>query len=360
MTTSLTDNLVGISMEHWVRGLSFPAFQEALTKSQELGYTSMTLPLEIPSWSMSPTCTDASKIRQAVAAANMTLVVEYKLRYDHRNQCDQELESIYHHDDEVVKHALDRLMEALELTEQLGSEYMGGCLYSERWQCEQRRVDYNAEDYEEQQEAKNDDVRKAHTNCRRALQTLASAAQTKGISIGVQDPYPFCWCNYSFLDDIDEPNLKLHFVVDQQSDKYQDGSLKRDLAHYGDRLGYISFVRKSLSLLVPSRMLLDVDDADTEFFGALRGISYRGPVVLDHMVPASSLATSMMSPTFTRILERSCGNSKMQAAESMMFLLIQLRLTLSDDIRANLTKIFEDHIAAEAKTATSAINRCKI
>lgn len=309
--------LIGISADHWTRGYSYSAIKSALIRSSEIGFNSLTIPIKLqPTGGPSPSrfrnwqdisVEDAKKIRQLAEDKHMTLFVQCEL-YGYADE-----DSIFHNESEVVERALDALLKGLETTDQLGSNYMGGVLYSDAWALE-KRFDYEDSDYEEKRAAHSRAMSDAHDNLKDALSKLAKATHEKGISVGVQESQPSYWIRSIVLDMDDSPNLKVHFVANQQLDDYGKGWVTRSLSACGQKLGYVVFRHKSFS----PRHCKDTEAADVNFFAALKAMEYAGPVTA--VPPVSIPVLEMVTPAARFLMENFEGNGEDAAMACLAFL----------------------------------------
>ena len=184
---------------------------------------------------------------------------------------------INHDDSEIAKRGEARLMDALNVVEQLGGDYLGGVIFSALGKY------------------KFPPTKKARDNAVAALKRLAIAAQAKGITLGLEpvNRYESNLLNtgsqaLEMIKDIGEPNVVVHLDIYHMNIEEQD--LVSPVLEAGNKLGYVHIGASHRGPLGTGNIDFD------SFFGALAKIGYKGTITFE------SFSSTVVAPDLSSTL----------------------------------------------------------
>jgi D-psicose/D-tagatose/L-ribulose 3-epimerase len=168
-------------------------------------------------------------------------------------------------------------MDALNVVEQLGGDYLGGVIFSALGKY------------------KFPPTKKARDNAVAALKRLAIAAQAKGITLGLEpvNRYESNLLNtgsqaLEMIKDIGEPNVVVHLDIYHMNIEEQD--LVSPVLEAGNKLGYVHIGASHRGPLGTGNIDFD------SFFGALAKIGYKGTITFE------SFSSTVVAPDLSSTL----------------------------------------------------------
>ena len=255
-------NLLGVHALVWVGGWSKDQCREAIKNSAEAGYGLIEIP------ALDPKSIDVEHTKATLKEFGLKGACSLGLSFD---------ADINNDDSEIAKRGEARLMDALNVVEQLGGDYLGGVIFSALGKY------------------KFPPTKKARDNAVAALKRLAIAAQAKGITLGLEpvNRYESNLLNtgsqaLEMIKDIGEPNVVVHLDIYHMNIEEQD--LVSPVLEAGNKLGYVH-------IGASHRGPLGTGNIDFySFFGALAKIGYKGTITFE------SFSSSVVAPDLSSTL----------------------------------------------------------
>jgi len=255
-------NLLGVHALVWVGGWSKDQCREAIKNSAEAGYGLIEIP------ALDPKSIDVEHTKATLKEFGLKGACSLGLSFD---------ADINNDDSEIAKRGEARLMDALNVVEQLGGNYLGGVIFSALGKY------------------KFPPTKKARDNAVAALKRLAIAAQAKGITLGLEpvNRYESNLLNtgsqaLEMIKDIGEPNVVVHLDIYHMNIEEQD--LVSPVLEAGNKLGYVHIGASHRGPLGTGNIDFD------SFFGALAKIGYKGTITFE------SFSSSVVAPDLSSTL----------------------------------------------------------
>lgn len=255
-------NLLGVHALVWVGGWSKDQCREAIKNSAEAGYGLIEIP------ALDPKSIDVEHTKATLKEFGLKGACSLGLSFD---------ADINNEDSEIAKRGEARLMDALNVVEQLGGNYLGGVIFSALGKY------------------KFPPTKKARDNAVAALKRLAIAAQAKGITLGLEpvNRYESNLLNtgsqaLEMIKDIGEPNVVVHLDIYHMNIEEQD--LVSPVLEAGDKLGYVHIGASHRGPLGTGNIDFD------SFFGALAKIGYKGTITFE------SFSSTVVAPDLSSTL----------------------------------------------------------
>ena len=260
MTT--VPNLLGVHALVWVGGWSKDQCREAIKNSAEAGYGLIEIP------ALDPKSIDVEHTKATLKEFGLKGACSLGLSFD---------ADINNDDSEIAKRGEARLMDALNVVEQLGGDYLGGVIFSALGKY------------------KFPPTKKARDNAVAALKRLAIAAQAKGITLGLEpvNRYESNLLNtgsqaLEMIKDIGEPNVVVHLDIYHMNIEEQD--LVSPVLEAGNKLGYVHIGASHRGPVGTGNIDFD------SFFGALAKIGYKGTITFE------SFSSTVVAPDLSSTL----------------------------------------------------------
>ena len=255
-------NLLGVHALVWVGGWSKDQCREAIKNSAEAGYGLIEIP------ALDPKSIDVEHTKATLNEFGLKGACSLGLSFD---------ADINNDDSEIAKRGEARLMDALNVVEQLGGDYLGGVIFSALGKY------------------KFPPTKKARDNAVAALKRLAIAAQAKGITLGLEpvNRYESNLLNtgsqaLEMIKDIGEPNVVVHLDIYHMNIEEQD--LVSPVLEAGNKLGYVHIGASHRGPLGTGNIDFD------SFFGALAKIGYKGTITFE------SFSSTVVAPDLSSTL----------------------------------------------------------
>ncbi|MFY8169042.1 MAG: sugar phosphate isomerase/epimerase family protein [Candidatus Nanopelagicus sp.] len=255
-------NLLGVHALVWVGGWSKDQCREAIKNSAEAGYGLIEIP------ALDPKSIDVEHTKATLKEFGLKGACSLGLSFD---------ADINNDDSEIAKRGEARLMDALNVVEQLGGDYLGGVIFSALGKY------------------KFPPTKKARDNAVAALKRLAIAAQAKGITLGLEpvNRYESNLLNtgsqaLDMIKDIGEPNVVVHLDIYHMNIEEQD--LVSPVLEAGNKLGYVHIGASHRGPLGTGNIDFD------SFFGALAKIGYKGTITFE------SFSSTVVAPDLSSTL----------------------------------------------------------
>ena len=255
-------NLLGVHALVWVGGWSKDQCREAIKNSAEAGYGLIEIP------ALDPKSIDVEHTKATLKEFGLKGACSLGLSFD---------ADINNEDSEIAKRGEARLMDALNVVEQLGGDYLGGVIFSALGKY------------------KFPPTKKARDNAVAALKRLAIAAQAKGITLGLEPVkrYESNLLNtgsqaLEMIKDIGEPNVVVHLDIYHMNIEEQD--LASPVLEAGNKLGYVHIGASHRGPLGTGNIDFD------SFFGALAKIGYKGTITFE------SFSSTVVAPDLSSTL----------------------------------------------------------
>ena len=255
-------NLLGVHALVWVGGWSKDQCREAIKNSAEAGYGLIEIP------ALDPKSIDVEHTKATLKEFGLKGACSLGLSFD---------ADINNDDSEIAKRGESRLMDALNVVEQLGGDYLGGVIFSALGKY------------------KFPPTKKARDNAVAALKRLAIAAQAKGITLGLEpvNRYESNLLNtgsqaLEMIKDIGEPNVVVHLDIYHMNIEEQD--LVSPVLEAGNKLGYVHIGASHRGPLGTGNIDFD------SFFGALAKIGYKGTITFE------SFSSTVVAPDLSSTL----------------------------------------------------------
>jgi D-psicose/D-tagatose/L-ribulose 3-epimerase len=255
-------NLLGVHALVWVGGWSKDQCREAIKNSAEAGYGLIEIP------ALDPKSIDVEHTKATLKEFGLKGACSLGLSFD---------ADINNDDSEIAKRGEARLMDALNVVEQLGGDYLGGVIFSALGKY------------------KFPPTKKARDNAVAALKRLAIAAQAKGITLGLEpvNRYESNLLNtgsqaLEMIKDIGEPNVVVHLDIYHMNIEEQD--LGSPVLEAGNKLGYVHIGASHRGPLGTGNIDFD------SFFGALAKIGYKGTITFE------SFSSTVVAPDLSSTL----------------------------------------------------------
>jgi D-psicose/D-tagatose/L-ribulose 3-epimerase len=245
-----------------VGGWSKDQCREAIKNSAEAGYGLIEIP------ALDPKSIDVEHTKATLKEFGLKGACSLGLSFD---------ADINNDDSEIAKRGEARLMDALNVVEQLGGDYLGGVIFSALGKY------------------KFPPTKKARDNAVAALKRLAIAAQAKGITLGLEpvNRYESNLLNtgsqaLEMIKDIGEPNVVVHLDIYHMNIEEQD--LVSPVLEAGNKLGYVHIGASHRGPLGTGNIDFD------SFFGALAKIGYKGTITFE------SFSSTVVAPDLSSTL----------------------------------------------------------
>jgi len=255
-------NLLGVHALVWVGGWSKDQCREAIKNSAEAGYGLIEIP------ALDPKSIDVEHTKATLKEFGLKGACSLGLSFD---------ADINNDDSEIAKRGEARLMDALNVVEQLGGDYLGGVIFSALGKY------------------KFPPTKKARDNAVAALKRLAIAAQAKGITLGLEpvNRYESNLLNtgsqaLEMIKDIGEPNVVVH--LDSYHMNIEEQDLVSPVLEAGNKLGYVHIGASHRGPLGTGNIDFD------SFFGALAKIGYKGTITFE------SFSSTVVAPDLSSTL----------------------------------------------------------
>ena len=255
-------NLLGVHALVWVGGWSKDQCREAIKNSAEAGYGLIEIP------ALDPKSIDVEHTKATLKEFGLKGACSLGLSFD---------ADINNEDSEIAKRGEARLMDALNVVEQLGGDYLGGVIFSALGKY------------------KFPPTKKARDNAVAALKRLAIAAQAKGITLGLEpvNRYESNLLNtgsqaLEMIKDIGEPNVVVHLDIYHMN--IEEQGLVSPVLEAGNKLGYVHIGASHRGPLGTGNIDFD------SFFGALAKIGYKGTITFE------SFSSTVVAPDLSSTL----------------------------------------------------------
>ncbi len=256
------NNTIGIHAGVWIGAWTPENTTLAVERTAAAGYDL----LEVTG--TDPTSIDTTFVRSELDRVGLQSAVSLGLTFD---------ADVNTEDAAVLERGRTRLEQALALAEGVGAKYLVGCLYSTLGKYPGPAT------------------WGARRNAAAAVRELATEAQRRGISIGLEvvNRYETNLFNTAaealdFLDEVGHPNVFVH--LDTYHMNIEEGDLDRPVALLGDRLGYVHVGESH-------RGYLGSGTIDwPRFFRALVEADYGGPITFE------SFSSAVVDPALSNAL----------------------------------------------------------
>jgi D-psicose/D-tagatose/L-ribulose 3-epimerase len=255
-------NLLGVHALVWVGGWSKDQCREAIKNSAEAGYGLIEIP------ALDPKSIDVEHTKATLKEFGLKSACSLGLSFD---------ADINNDDSEIAKRGEARLMDALDVVEQLGGDYLGGVIFSALGKY------------------KLPPTKQARNNAVAALKRLAIAAHAKGITLGLEpvNRYESNLLNtgsqaLEMITDIGEPNVVVHLDIYHMNIEEQD--LVSPVLEAGNKLGYVHIGASHRGPLGTGNIDFD------SFFSALAKIGYKGTITFE------SFSSTVVAPDLSSTL----------------------------------------------------------
>lgn len=255
-------NLLGVHALVWVGGWSKDQCREAIKNSAEAGYGLIEIP------ALDPKSIDIDHTKATLKEFGLKGACSLGLSFD---------ADINNENPDIVKKGEARLIEALNVVEKLGGDYLGGVIFSALGKY------------------KLPPTTKARDNAIAALKRLAITAQSKGITLGLEpvNRYESNLLNtgrqaLDMIKDIGEPNVVVHLDIYHMN--IEEQNLVSPVLEAGKQLGYVHIGASHRGPLGSGNIDFD------SFFGALAKIGYKGTITFE------SFSSTVVSPDLSSTL----------------------------------------------------------
>lgn len=255
-------NLLGVHALVWVGGWSKDQCREAIKNSAEAGYGLIEIP------ALDPKSIDIDHTKATLKEFGLKGACSLGLSFD---------ADINNENPDIVRKGEARLIEALNVVEKLGGDYLGGVIFSALGKYQLPPTS------------------KARDNAVAALKRLAITAQSKGITLGLEpvNRYESNLLNtgrqaLDMIKDIGEPNVVVHLDIYHMNIEEQD--LVSPVIEAGKQLGYVHIGASHRGPLGSGNIDFD------SFFGALAKIGYKGTITFE------SFSSTVVSPDLSSTL----------------------------------------------------------
>lgn len=255
-------NLLGVHALVWVGGWSKDQCREAIKNTAEAGYGLIEIP------ALDPKSIDVEHTKATLKEFGLKGACSLGLSFD---------ADINNEDSQIAQRGEERLMDALNVVENLGGDYLGGVIFSALGKY------------------KLPPTKKSRDNAVAALKRLAIAAQAKGITLGLEpvNRYESNLLNtgsqaLEMIKDIGEPNVVVHLDIYHMNIEEQD--LVSPVLQAGSKLGYVHIGASHRGPLGTGNIDFD------SFFGALAKIGYKGTITFE------SFSSTVVAPDLSSTL----------------------------------------------------------
>lgn len=255
-------NLLGVHALVWVGGWSKDQCREAIKNTAEAGYGLIEIP------ALDPKSIDVEHTKATLEEFGLKGACSLGLSFD---------ADINNEDSQIAQRGEARLMDALNVVENLGGDYLGGVIFSALGKY------------------KLPPTKKSRDNAVAALKRLAIAAQAKGITLGLEpvNRYESNLLNtgsqaLEMIKDIGEPNVVVHLDIYHMNIEEQD--LVSPVLQAGSKLGYVHIGASHRGPLGTGNIDFD------SFFGALAKIGYKGTITFE------SFSSTVVAPDLSSTL----------------------------------------------------------
>ncbi len=255
-------SIFGVHALVWVGGWSADESERAIAGTAELGYDLIEIPL------LDPAKVDAARTQRQLESHGITATCSLGLAFD---------SDISSENPDAVARGEALLNDALAVTRDIGSKYMGGVIYSALGK------------YGHPPSAQ------GRANCAAVLARLAENAKASGITLGLEavNRYETNLLNTlaqasAFIDEIGADNIVVH--ADTYHMNIEDGVLGKALRDCAPHLGYVHIGESH-------RGYLGTGTIDfTAVFRALHEIAYDGAIVFE------SFSSAVVDPQLSTAL----------------------------------------------------------
>lgn len=255
-------NLLGVHALVWVGGWSKDQCREAIKNTAEAGYGLIEIP------ALDPKSIDVEHTKATLKEFGLKGACSLGLSFD---------ADINNEDSQIAQRGEARLMDAINVVENLGGDYLGGVIFSALGKY------------------KLPPTKKSRDNAVAALKRLAIAAQAKGITLGLEpvNRYESNLLNtgsqaLEMIKDIGEPNVVVHLDIYHMNIEEQD--LVSPVLQAGSKLGYVHIGASHRGPLGTGNIDFD------SFFGALAKIGYKGTITFE------SFSSTVVAPDLSSTL----------------------------------------------------------
>jgi len=255
-------NLLGVHALVWVGGWSREQCREAVQNTAEAGYGLIEIP------ALDPASIDIEHTKATLKEFGIQGACSLGLSFD---------ADINNEDSEIVRRGEERLMAALGVVENLGGNYLGGVIFSALGKY------------------KLPPTKKSRDNAVASLKRLAIAAQSKGITLGLEpvNRYESNLLNtgrqaLDMIKDIGEPNVVVHLDIYHMNIEEQD--LVTPVLEARNQLGYVHIGASHRGPLGTGNIDFD------SFFSALAKIGYKGTITFE------SFSSTVVAPDLSSTL----------------------------------------------------------
>jgi D-psicose/D-tagatose/L-ribulose 3-epimerase len=255
-------NLLGVHALVWVGGWSREQCREAVQNTAEAGYGLIEIP------ALDPDSIDIEHTKATLKEFGIQGACSLGLSFD---------ADINNEDSEIVRRGEERLMAALGVVENLGGNYLGGVIFSALGKY------------------KLPPTKKSRDNAVASLKRLAIAAQSKGITLGLEpvNRYESNLLNtgrqaLDMIKDIGEPNVVVHLDIYHMNIEEQD--LVTPVLEARNQLGYVHIGASHRGPLGTGNIDFD------SFFSALAKIGYKGTITFE------SFSSTVVAPDLSSTL----------------------------------------------------------
>lgn len=246
----------------WAGGWSATESELAIAGTAELGYDLIEIPL------LDPGKVDAERTRRQLDKHAIAATCSLGLSFE---------TDISNEDPEIVARGEALLNDALAKTRDLGSDYMGGVIFSALGKYDRPASDIG------------------RANCAAVLRRLAEDAKASGITLGLEavNRYETNLLNTlaqtaAFIDEIGADNIVVH--ADTYHMNIEDGVLNKALRDVAPKLGYVHIGESHRGYLGSGA----IDFAAV--FNALHEIGYDGSIVFE------SFSSAVVDPQLSTAL----------------------------------------------------------
>ena len=255
-------NPIGVHALVWVAGWSPAECDLAIDATARAGYDFIEIPL------LDPQAIDAERTRKRLAERGLAATCSLGLRF---------ASDISSEDPDIVQHGEELLFQALDVASSLGSEYLGGVVYSAMGK------------YQAQASPQ------ALSQVAGVLRRLADKAHERGVTIGLEpvNRYESNLVNtakqaVALAELTGADNVVVH--LDAYHMNIEEGDFEQPVLDCGARLGYVHVGESHRGYLGSGT----IDFA--ALFRALVRVHYSGPIAFE------SFSSAVVSPSFSSAL----------------------------------------------------------
>jgi len=255
-------NVLGVHALVWAGGWSEKEVIESISQTKNAGYQLIEIP------ALDPDSIDPIFTKKILDEYQLQSACSLGLTFD---------ADLNNEDPNVVAKGEARLFQALDLVRQLEGQYLGGVIFSALGKY------------------LNPPTAKARENVVNALRRLAKAAQTDGITLGLEvvNRYESNLLNTTasgleIIEEINEPNVVIH--LDTYHMNIEEMNMFDPVIAAKDKLGYVHIGANHRGFLAQNGMI------DFEaFFRALAQVNYQGVITFESF--SSAIVSKDLSNT---------------------------------------------------------------